>query len=232
MRFPGIYFTSFLVLPFLGTFLVLQQWTSAFSGRENCWFCINDRTNAFPVENFGFVQWTSAFLGVSSNRGTNIENCTLLQKRHFRPEKGHFRPEVGCAPPAPRPGSAHEIGAYSVKMHFHVALVPLTRPTWQTNAFPIEWRAINSLQNESICWQFGAFASEKFMWQKVWFSNKSGSEGVKWLIYLVTRRVHVWTDSSNQSLSFRVMFHCFDAATHERHTPRGFPPTRGSSTVL
>jgi hypothetical protein len=27
-----------------------------------------------------------AFLGVSSNRGTNIENCTLLQKGHFRPK--------------------------------------------------------------------------------------------------------------------------------------------------
>jgi hypothetical protein len=35
---------------------------------------------------FGFVQWTSAFLGASSNRGTNIENCTLLRDGHFRPD--------------------------------------------------------------------------------------------------------------------------------------------------
>jgi hypothetical protein len=31
-------------------------------------------------------------LGVSSNRGTNIENCTLLQNRHFRPERGVCTP--------------------------------------------------------------------------------------------------------------------------------------------
>jgi hypothetical protein len=45
------------------------------------------------------------FVGVSSNRGTNIENSdTLLQKGHFWLDKGHFRPEGGCAPP----GSAHD----------------------------------------------------------------------------------------------------------------------------
>jgi hypothetical protein len=54
--------------------------------------------SAFSGENFGFVQWTRAFLGVSSYRGTNIENCALLQKGHCLREKGHFRPEGGAHP--------------------------------------------------------------------------------------------------------------------------------------
>jgi hypothetical protein len=45
-----------------------------------------------------------AFLDVFSNRGTNIENCTLLQK-------GHFRPEGGAHPLHP-PGSAHDINCW------------------------------------------------------------------------------------------------------------------------
>jgi hypothetical protein len=64
------------------------QWTSAFFEKM---FGFVQWTSDFSGENFGFVQWTSAFLGVSSYRGTNIENCTLLQKVHFRPEKGHYQ---------------------------------------------------------------------------------------------------------------------------------------------
>jgi hypothetical protein len=55
------------------------------------------------------VQWTSDFLGVFCNRGTNIENCALLQK-------GHFRPEGECAPHAP-PGSAHDPAISMLQYH-------------------------------------------------------------------------------------------------------------------
>jgi hypothetical protein len=64
------------------------QLTSAFSG-ENFGLCI---VPAFSGGNFGFVQRTSALFRCFSQQGTNIENCTLQQKRHRK--KGTF----GCTP--------------------------------------------------------------------------------------------------------------------------------------
>jgi hypothetical protein len=79
---------------FLGKILVLWNERVPFLGKILV-LCSNFSFGPFLGQ---FLSDTDrgAFLGGSkNNRGTNIENCTLLQKWHFPPEKGHFRPKGG-----------------------------------------------------------------------------------------------------------------------------------------
>jgi hypothetical protein len=47
-------------------------------------------TSDFSWENFGFVQWTSAFLGVSSNRGQTLKIALFYKQGTFGRKKDTF----------------------------------------------------------------------------------------------------------------------------------------------